>query len=125
MANNRSVEEEVRGVFAQIDWNSSIGGAPFRGNFGVRYVETEQSSSGRSIIGGVETPTTVDHSYEDWLPSLNMVFEPVDDLLFRFGASRVMSRAGLGSLNPNPAVSVSGSNRTIFVATPAAPSNAR
>ncbi len=118
LANNRSVEEEVRGVFAQMDWNSSIANMPFRGNIGVRYVETEQSSSGRSIIGGVDTPTTVDHSYEDWLPSLNMVFEPVDDLLFRFGASRVMARAGLGSLNPNPAVSVSGSNRTITAGNP-------
>jgi TonB-dependent receptor len=118
LANNRSVEEEVTGVFAQLDWNTDLSGVPFRGNIGVRYVETEQSSSGRSIIGGVDTPTTVDHSYEDWLPSLNMVFEPVDDLLFRFGASRVMSRAGLGSLNPNPSVSVSGSNRTITAGNP-------
>lgn len=118
LANNRSVEEQVSSVFAQVDWDSTLGGAPFRGNFGVRYVETEQSSSGRSIVGGVDTTTTVDHSYEDWLPSLNMVLEPVDDVLFRFGAARVMSRAGLGSLNPNPAVSVSGSNRTITAGNP-------
>lgn len=118
LANNRSVEEEVTGVFTQLDWNTEFSGIPFRGNIGVRYVETEQSSSGRSIIGGVDTTTTVDHSYEDWLPSLNMVFEPVEDLLFRFGASRVMSRAGLGSLNPNPSVSVSGSNRTITAGNP-------
>jgi len=118
LANNRSVEEQATGAFIQLDWDSSLGGVPFRGNFGVRYVETEQSSTGRSIIGGVDTPTTVDHSYEDWLPSLNMVFEPVDDVLVRFGASRVMSRAGLGSLNPNPSVSVSGSNRTITAGNP-------
>ncbi|MEZ5961824.1 MAG: TonB-dependent receptor [Hyphomonadaceae bacterium] len=118
LANNRSVEEQATGAFLQLDWDSVVSGVPFRGNVGVRYVETEQSSTGRSIIGGVDTPTTVDHSYEDWLPSLNMVIEPVDDLLFRFGASRVMSRAGLGSLNPNPAVSVSGSNRTITAGNP-------
>ncbi len=118
LANNRSVEEEVRGAFVQLDWRSELASMPFRGNFGVRYVETEQSSSGRSIIAGVDTPTTVDHSYEDWLPSLNMVVEPAEDFLLRFGASRVMSRAGLGSLNPNPSVSVSGSNRTITAGNP-------
>lgn len=118
LANNRSVEEQATGAFLQLDWDSELGGMPFRGNVGARYVETEQSSTGRSIIGGVDTPTTVDHSYEDWLPSLNVVLEPINDVLFRFGASRVMSRAGLGSLNPNPSVSVSGSNRTITAGNP-------
>lgn len=118
LANNRSVEEEVLGVFGQLDWRTYFGSMGFRGNVGVRWVDTEQSSSGRSIIGGVDTTTKVTRSYDDWLPSLNVVFEPVEDVLLRFSASQVMSRAGLGSLNPNPAVSVSGSNRTITAGNP-------
>src|SRR5690606_766109 len=118
LANNRSVEEETLGVWGQLDWNTHLGSVGFRGNIGARYIETDQSSTGRSIIGGVETPTTVDVSYDDFLPSLNVVFEPYEDILFRFAASKVMSRVGLGSLNPNPAVSVSGSNRTITAGNP-------
>jgi TonB-dependent receptor len=118
LAANRGVEEEVTGAFGQLEWSTYLGGMGFRGNIGARYVETEQTSSGRSIIGGVDTLTTVTNSYDDFLPALNVVFEPVEDFLIRFGASQVMSRVGLGSLNPNPAVSVSGSNRTITAGNP-------
>ncbi|MCR6645156.1 MAG: TonB-dependent receptor [Terricaulis sp.] len=118
LAANRSVQEEALGVFGQLDWSTQLGGMGFRGNIGARWVETEQSSTGRSIIGGLPTTTTVSNTYDDFLPSLNLVFEPMDDFLIRFGASQVMSRVGLGSLNPNPAVSVSGSNRTITAGNP-------
>lgn len=118
LAANRGVIEEVLGAYAQLDWTTDLGPVGFRGNFGVRWVETEQTSSGRSIIAGADALTTVTHSYDDILPSLNLVFEPVQDFLIRFSASQVMSRAGLGSLNPNPAVSVSGSNRTITAGNP-------
>ncbi len=52
------------------------------------------------------------------LPSLNMVIQPMTDFLVRFGASEVMTRPGLGFLNPAPSVTVSGANRTINVGEP-------
>lgn len=118
LANNRSVEEETLGVYGQVDWDTRLGDVGFRGNLGARWVQTDQTSSGRSIIGGVDTTTTVSRDYEDFLPALNLVFEPAEDILFRFAAAKVMSRPGLGSLNPNPSVSVSGSNRTITAGNP-------
>ncbi len=118
LANNRSVEEETLGAFAQLDWDAMLGHVGFRGNVGARWVQTDQTSTGRSIIGGVDTTTTVSREYDDFLPSMNVVFEPADDILLRFAASRVMSRPPLGSLNPNPSVSVSGSNRTITAGNP-------
>lgn len=118
LANNRSVEEESIGAFLQLDWNTMLGGVGFRGNVGARWVQTDQTTSGRSIIAGVDTTTTVSRDYDDFLPSLNVVFEPAEDILLRFAASRVLSRPPLGSLNPNPSVSVSGSNRTITAGNP-------
>ena len=118
LANNRSVEEETFGVYGQVDWDAMLGDVGFRGNVGARWVQTDQTSTGRSIIGGVDTTTTVSRDYEDFLPSLNVVFEPAEDILLRFAAAKVMSRPGLGSLNPNPSVSVSGSNRTITAGNP-------
>ena len=52
-------------------------------------------------------------SYDDLLPSMNIVFEPSDSFLIRFGAARAMTRPGLASLTPRGTVSVSGNNRTV------------
>lgn len=117
LGNNYSVEEENFGGYLQLDWRS-LGGR-LRGNIGARYVETDQSSTGYTFSGGVPVQSTVERSYDDVYPSMNVVFEPVDDLLLRFGAARVMSRPGLGQLNPGASVSVSGNNRTVTAGNPA------
>jgi len=116
LGNNFSVEEENIGGYVQLDWRSSEG--RFRGNIGARYVETEQTSTGYTFSGGVPVLSTVERSYDDIYPSMNLVAEPVDDLLFRFAAARVMSRPALGQLNPGASVSVSGNNRTVTAGNP-------
>jgi iron complex outermembrane receptor protein len=116
LGNNFNVEEQNLGGFVQLDWRSTEG--RFRGNFGVRYVETEQSSTGYTFSAGLPVQTTTDREYDDIYPSMNLVVEPVDDLLFRFAAARVMSRPGLGFLNPGASVSVSGNNRTVTAGNP-------
>ena len=116
LGNNRSVEEDNFAAYAQLNWRSTEN--RFRGNVGLRYIETEQSSTGYTFSGGVPVQTTVDRSYYDILPSLNLVVEPMDDLLFRFGAARVITRPGLGNLNPGASVTVSGANRTVNAGNP-------
>src|SRR5690606_25720464 len=44
---------------------------------------------------------------------------PADDFLVRLGMARVMTRPGLGNLNPGASVTVSGSNRTVNAGNPA------
>jgi TonB-dependent receptor len=116
LGNNNAITEDTLGGYIQLGWVTPEG--RFRGNVGVRYVETDQSSTGYTFSGGVPVLTTAERSYNDVLPSLNMVIEPVDDLLFRFAAARVMSRPNLGFLAPGAAVSVSGSNRTVTAGNP-------
>lgn len=118
LGNNRSVEEEDRGAYVQADWATSLGAMPFRGNIGVRYVETDQTSTGYTFSAGVPVQTSVERSYSDTLPSLNLVLEPMSDFLIRFAAAKVMTRPGLGNLNPGATVSVSGSNRTVQAGNP-------
>jgi TonB-dependent receptor len=96
----RSATETSNGVYAQLDWNLDLGGIPVRGNVGVRYVETELTSTG--ILSG--SPITVSNTYEDTLPSLNVVVEPIDDFLIRFAASKVMARPSLDALTPGGSV---------------------
>lgn len=115
--NNRSVEEKSTGAYAQIDF-SFDGHVPLRGNIGVRYVNTDQSSTGYQIAAGTPIQVRASRSYDDWLPSTNLVFEPVENLLIRVAAAKVLARPGLGSLTPGGSVSVSGNNRTVSSGNP-------
>ncbi|MDO8914152.1 MAG: TonB-dependent receptor [Phenylobacterium sp.] len=118
LSNNNSVGEKDKGGFVQADWDTELAGMPFRGNIGVRYVKTEQTASGYTFLAGAPVPITVDRKYDDTLPSLNMVIEPVENFLVRFGAAQTMSRPNLGSLTPGASVSVSGSSRTVTAGNP-------
>jgi len=111
--NNRSVEEKDLGYYLQLDFSTQLGEIPFSGNFGVRHVKTKQSSTGFALAGSTPVLTTVGRDYSDTLPSLNLVADITPDFLIRFGASKVMSRPGLGNLTPGVTVSVSGGNRTV------------
>jgi iron complex outermembrane receptor protein len=94
--NMRSVEEEDLGGFVQLGFNVDLGPVPVRGDVGVRYVETTTTSTGN--VSG--TVVTVERSYEDTLPSLNLTFEVTPDFYVRAGAAKVMARPSLGNLTP-------------------------
>lgn len=111
--NNGSVTEETLGGYLQADFNTELLGRNFSGGFGVRHVRTDQNSVGIGLVAGVPTNISVDRSYSDTLPSLNLNWELSEDVLLRFGAAKVMSRPGLGSLSPGVNITVSGSARGI------------
>lgn len=112
-ASMRSVTEQDRGAWLMGTFGFDIGSVPVSGNIGARYVKTKQSSTGVATASGTPISTTVGREYNDFLPSLNLVAEITPDFLVRFGAAKVMSRPGLGSLTPGVTVNVSGSARTV------------
>ncbi|HEX6638167.1 MAG TPA: TonB-dependent receptor, partial [Steroidobacteraceae bacterium] len=85
---------------------------PIRGDFGVRYVMTDQWAQGNvSVSAPASSPFTafgqlgeVDRDYTDTLPSFNIVAELNDNLLLRLSGSKVMSRPELGNLAPTSGV---------------------
>lgn len=116
---NRAVSEEDQGAYVQADFNFDWMGMPVRGDVGVRYVKTKQESSFyESAPDGGFTWKTVGREYSDTLPSLNLVVEPRDDLLLRFGAAKVMARPGLSSISAATNVSVSGGGRSVSSGNP-------
>lgn len=98
--NNRSVREEVTGGYLQFDAKGELGGLRYALNAGLRYVHTDQTSSGLS--SGREV--TVERSYEDWLPSVNLALFPHDDIIIRAAVADVMTRPTLGNLTPGGSV---------------------
>ena len=122
---NFFVEEEDLGGFVQADFSTEVLGRPLRGNLGVRYVETDQTSSGFTFTSGAPVLTTVNRTYSDTLPSLNLVMEVTDSFLIRAAAAKVMARPngggqvnGLGILAPGAAVSIAGANKTVTAGNP-------
>jgi iron complex outermembrane recepter protein len=118
LGNNYEVEEDDLGFYLQGDFSFELGSRTLRGNVGVRYVETEQTSTGYTFTSGSPLQTTVTRKYDDVLPSLNLVYDFSDAFLVRFGASQVMTRPNLNQLNPGAAVSVSGNSRAVTAGNP-------
>lgn len=85
-----------------------------RGDAGVRYVHTDFHTEGSiptAAPAGSQFPTvgvisTVERSYDDWLPSANIAFDITSNVIGRLSAARVMSRASYGQLTPSGSVNV-------------------
>ena len=106
----RDVVEDVTGYYAQLDFDTEIGGRPLRGNIGVRKVETDLESTGINT----DTVVTVTHSYNDTLPSLNLTYALTDTLLLRASWAEVMSRPNLTDLNPGGSVAIFGDPKVSY-----------
>lgn len=95
--NNYGVVEKDKGFYLEFDFKTELFGRPFRGNAGTRVAITDLTSTGTSQAG---RPIVGKNNYTDWLPSMNLIYEPVRNLLVRFSASKVMARPLLGNLSP-------------------------
>lgn len=109
------VKEEIQSVYLMntFDLSDRIG-LGLRGDIGVRYVKTHMKSSGYIAVApkpGTTSPTNLvgqyasaEKSYSDWLPSANIVIEPMPNLLVRVSGAKVLARPELGWLTPTSGV---------------------
>ncbi len=82
------VKEDTFALYGSADFEFD----KIRGNVGVRYISTDIASG--SVNDGV-----VDHSYDDWLPSMNLTYEFDENTKARFAAAKVMRRADYPALS--------------------------
>ena len=92
------VNEKVHNFYIQANIDGDLGSVPVRGNIGLRYADTEQSSTG--TIGAGFT-NTVTETYDDWLPSMNLSFEVAEDTFVRLAAAKTITRSRLDQLAAN------------------------
>lgn len=107
------LQEDVSSAYLMFTFDSgNRWSIPIRGDFGVRYVKTDQFAAGTIPVSAPSTSiytsfgqyNEVETDYSDTLPSFNVVFELTDNLLARLSGSKVMSRAELGNLTPTAGV---------------------
>jgi iron complex outermembrane recepter protein len=97
-----NVSEKITTLYFKANIDTTFAGIPTTGNFGLQYVNTEQSSDGFTLgyfvtAAGKEVllPRTDGDTYSELLPSLNLSMEVQDDLYVRLAAGRALSRANM------------------------------
>lgn len=94
--NTRGVTETTKGGYVQFDAEGEAVGLRYALNAGIRYVRTDQSSYG---INSGQT-VTVERSYDDFLPAMNLALYPTENFIIRAAVADVMTRPSLGNLTP-------------------------
>lgn len=93
---NFVIQEKDAAAYAM----ANLAGAGWRGNVGLRLIDTSQFSSSYNVVNDtfVYTPVTYDYHYA--LPSANLKLDLTHELVARFAASETMSRADYSALSP-------------------------
>lgn len=97
------IEEAIDAVYGMVDFNYDLWGIGWRGNAGVRGVDTKATSMTLLTLGTL-VPHTVVKKYRDWLPSLNLTAQLPKDVFLRFSAGKTLARPEYGDLRPSAAV---------------------
>ena len=113
-----TVEEKDAGAYVQAEFRFDAFGLPFRGDAGVREVNTQQESGGYAVVNSVVQLVNVQRDYNMTLPSFNLAADLTDTVVARISAAKTISRPGIGSLSPGGDVSVQGANRTFSSGNP-------
>lgn len=115
LAQNWAVAEDITAFYIQGDFE----GDRYRGNVGIRYVDTRQASSGYQWTDDPDNPSwgfyttdrewlapevlnwvTEDNDYSEVLPSVNFSYDLTEDTILRLSAARVMARRNQSDLSP-------------------------
>ena len=101
-----TVSEDMLTLYAKIDLEADFAGIYMTGNFGIQYIDVDQSSTGFSTVENAEayvvaTPVSGGASYSDVLPTLNLNFEIAENQFIRTGLSKVQSRPRMDDMRPN------------------------
>ena len=126
--------EQTFAGYLSTDFKTSIAKMPLKIVTGVRYELTNENVTGIGRLplspGGFTIQTgdptaydihygatgnvTANHSYQYLLPNLDLTLSVTDQLDLRFNASRTLTRAPIGQLNPTISVSAARLNNVTF-----------
>lgn len=97
------VNEKTSAAYLQFGFEGG-NNVPFSGNIGVRFVDTQSTSSSVRRTGGAGLPTvlepySVDNDYQEVLPSATINFQPTEEWIIRLGLGKTIARAPVEDLN--------------------------
>ena len=106
------VDESIQTIYGMANIDTDLGGLAVRGNLGLQYVDSEQSSIGSTNTLGIDVipGDFVSFEYDDFLPSANLSVEVAEDTFIRGAFAETLTRARLDQLASNTSV---GFNNTV------------
>lgn len=109
-----TVRENIETVYGKLDIDTDFGDwMRLRGNVGVQFVNTSQSSTGfdidnRAVAGTIERGA----DYSDVLPSVNLVGDFGEGWMVRFGAAKTLARPRMDDMRASATAGVDPTSRT-------------
>ena len=94
------IEEDTLAAYIEADLE--VGN--LTANLGLRYVTTDQTSSGAQSIDGVVSDISVDNDTDDLLPSVNLRYEASTNLFLRATWSKALTRPSLQDISPRETI---------------------
>ena len=113
-----TVDEKDTGAYAQADVNFMAFGLRFRGDAGLRYVKTQQVSTGYAAVGGVIQLVSASREYTNVLPAANLAVDLSDTMVARLSAAQTIARPSISTLTPGGDVAIQGANRAFSSGNP-------
>lgn len=114
LSHDFGVHERIVTAFAKADIDTALGGVPIHGNVGLQYIHTKQDSNAfafhgdpfpagdNGVIGTIDPGT----SYNNVLPSLNLVGDIGGNRMLRFGLARELMRPRIDDMNATSSAGV-------------------
>ncbi|CAN5337065.1 TonB-dependent receptor [soil metagenome] len=98
------VSEDVSAAYGQASYRVGT----FTALAGVRYEKTEVSADAFSVRSGVITPVSNSGDYDNWLPSVHLRWDAMENLTVRAAWTNTIGRPNFGSLAGAENVAVTG-----------------
>lgn len=91
------LEEDTLALYVMADFEGELGGRSYQANVGVRYVETELVSRGRTS-GTDAIDVSISNDYDNFLPSASINIDMADRWKLRVAAASVVQRPPFADL---------------------------
>ena len=88
-------EEDTTAVYGQVNFDFGR----VRGNAGLRYIDTDFETTANQFTDGVATLTTIDASYDHFLPRFNLAVDVTEDIVLRGSYSEDIRRPNFSDAN--------------------------
>ena len=89
------IDEETVAMYGQANFDFGA----VRGNIGLRYISTSIDSTGNNVSNGIATQVTTTGGYDEWLPRVNLIAEPIEDVVLRASYTEDINRPDFNALS--------------------------
>ncbi|KMT64087.1 TonB-dependent receptor [Catenovulum maritimum] len=105
LTRNFAADQQINAAYIMAEFEGSLANIDYRGNTGIRHVQTKNDITGVSNINGEWITNVTENDYSHSLPSANISFDITDDVIVRAAYAEALVRPNLRSQLPTGTIS--------------------